>query len=154
MFAPDEELLDIWRAEHYERSWHRAEAVKVFKRIRSDKLKQEAARIKKSLIEEKGSCKICGYSFKPVLQIHHILPISQGGNNDTDNIICVCPTCHKTLHYMYSCAKPNRSDGVVDAMYSSMTIVQNDGNIRLYDVWAKYLEMLEEVSKYKKVHGC
>lgn len=153
MFTPDNELLDIWRAESYKNSGRRAEAIKVFKRIRSDKLKSEAARIKKSLIEEKGSCKICGYSFKPVLQIHHILPISRGGNNDTDNIICVCPTCHKTLHYMYACTKPSRSDGVVDAIFSSPAIMRNDGSVRMLDVWYTYCEMLGEVIKYKKSHG-
>lgn len=153
MFTPDNELLDIWRAESYKNSGRRAEAVKVFKRIRSDKLKADAAQLKKKLIDKKGACEICGFSFKPVLQIHHILPISQCGNNDIDNIICVCPTCHKTLHYMYSCSKKNHSDGVVDAMFSSPMLTRDDGSVKIYSIWSSYLTRYREVIEYKKSHG-
>lgn len=76
--------------------------IKNAKAIRMMALKSDAQRIKKSIISEKGKCEICGFDYKPILQIHHIVPISEYGNNQQDNIICVCPNCHKTLHHIYS----------------------------------------------------
>lgn len=54
--------------------------------------------IKKDLINEKGSCEICGYDFKSILQIHHIKPVSLGGTNKKSNLIILCPNCHKIIH--------------------------------------------------------
>ncbi len=30
--------------------------------------------------------------------IHHIIALNLGGNNDSSNMICVCPNCHRRLH--------------------------------------------------------
>lgn len=30
--------------------------------------------------------------------IHHILPLSKGGPDSRDNMICLCPTCHRKFH--------------------------------------------------------
>lgn len=30
--------------------------------------------------------------------IHHILPLSKGGPDRRDNMICLCPTCHRKFH--------------------------------------------------------
>jgi predicted HNH restriction endonuclease len=59
-------------------------------------------------------CQICGTQIKkigwkstipPVKQynylmadIHHIIPLHQGGKDSSENMICVCPNCHKRLH--------------------------------------------------------
>lgn len=59
-------------------------------------------RIKEELIEEKGACAICYYDFKPVLQIHHIKPVSLGGGDHLDNLLLLCPNCHKFIHAIYS----------------------------------------------------
>ena len=66
-----------------------------------DNRRNESNRIKKSLVSNNSKCEVCGYEFAPVLQIHHIVPISQGGDNRSENIVCLCPNCHKTLHYIY-----------------------------------------------------
>ena len=63
--------------------------------------RNESNRIKKRLVSNNSKCEVCGYEFAPVLQIHHIVPISQGGDNRSENIVCLCPNCHKTLHYIY-----------------------------------------------------
>lgn len=76
--------------------------IKNAKLIRTRALKSEAQKIKRSVISEIGKCEICGFDYKPVLQIHHIVPVSEFGNNQRDNIICVCPNCHKTLHHIYT----------------------------------------------------
>ena len=37
------------------------------------------------------------YNTSP-LDIHHILPISEAGTNDPDNLICLCRNCHGRFH--------------------------------------------------------
>lgn len=50
------------------------------------------------LIEEVGECEICRYDYKAILQIHHITPLSLGGNDELENLVILCPNCHKTIH--------------------------------------------------------
>lgn len=42
-------------------------------------------------------CSICGWN-ESTCDIHHIIPKSKGGNNDNDNLIIVCPNCHRIIH--------------------------------------------------------
>ncbi|MFZ4858505.1 MAG: HNH endonuclease [Desulfuromonadaceae bacterium] len=35
----------------------------------------------------------------PYLEAHHITPIALGGTDDLDNLLALCPNCHKKLHY-------------------------------------------------------
>lgn len=45
----------------------------------------------------KATCAICGWN-EARCDIHHIVPKSKGGTNDMDNLICVCPNCHRLCH--------------------------------------------------------
>lgn len=46
--------------------------------------------------EEHGTrCRICGAS--PVVY-HHLIPLSDGGTNESGNIIALCTRCHKLVH--------------------------------------------------------
>jgi hypothetical protein len=45
---------------------------------------------------KKTSCEICGSSNK--LSVHHIVPVSWGGETSADNSITLCPVCHKKAH--------------------------------------------------------
>jgi len=31
-------------------------------------------------------------------EIHHRVPIAQGGNSLLGNLVCLCPDCHKEVH--------------------------------------------------------
>lgn len=42
-------------------------------------------------------CMRCGWSEGP-RDIHHILPVSEGGKNLLSNLICLCPNCHRLAH--------------------------------------------------------
>ncbi|MER2598448.1 MAG: HNH endonuclease [Caldilineales bacterium] len=42
-------------------------------------------------------CRMCG-AFGVLQELHHIVPESQGGSNQPDNLISVCKTCHRALH--------------------------------------------------------
>jgi len=44
-------------------------------------------------------CARCGYDdFPQILQIHHVVPVSIGGNNAISNLIILCPNCHRLYH--------------------------------------------------------
>lgn len=49
-----------------------------------------------------GQCEICKFNLVPLLEIHHILPLQQGGDNSLDNITCLCPNCHTIIHKFIS----------------------------------------------------
>ncbi|MDE0156497.1 MAG: HNH endonuclease [Gammaproteobacteria bacterium] len=35
----------------------------------------------------------------PFLEIHHIVQLSQGGPDTSENTVALCPNCHRHLHY-------------------------------------------------------
>jgi 5-methylcytosine-specific restriction endonuclease McrA len=35
----------------------------------------------------------------PYLEVHHIIPLSEGGDDTVDNAIALCPNCHRQAHY-------------------------------------------------------
>lgn len=60
------------------------------------------------IIAYSGKCALCGWQLAPVpflfrkkyyasygLEMHHIVPVSEGGTAEWDNLILVCPNCHK-----------------------------------------------------------
>ena len=50
-------------------------------------------------IKSRKKCKLCGVKkHGKNFEIHHKIPVSQGGENDYKNLILVCPDCHKKLH--------------------------------------------------------
>lgn len=42
-------------------------------------------------------CSLCGWN-KSTLDIHHILPKCEGGSDDYNNLILICPNCHRLCH--------------------------------------------------------
>ena len=53
------------------------------------------------ILEENSECSICGYNIKEVLELHHIVPVGEGGDLIAhDNIIVLCPNCHSVIHYL------------------------------------------------------
>jgi hypothetical protein len=51
------------------------------------------------LARDKYTCQYCKNKRKDVrLQVHHILPISNGGSNQPNNLIVLCKSCHDDLH--------------------------------------------------------
>ena len=52
---------------------------------------------RKHLINKYGNaCKFCGYT--GMLEVHHIIPVCDGGTNDLDNLILLCELCHCEAH--------------------------------------------------------
>lgn len=48
------------------------------------------------VIKVKNRCEICSEPYG--LDVHHIIPRSEGGPNKERNLIVVCPTCHRRAH--------------------------------------------------------
>ena len=58
-----------------------------------------------------GRCPICGRGkelampktiIEGVFEVHHIIPVSEIGDNPVPNdmnVITLCPTCHRAVHY-------------------------------------------------------
>lgn len=42
-------------------------------------------------------CELCGEGGL-TLDIHHTLPLSEGGNNELSNLKLLCPNCHRRMH--------------------------------------------------------
>ena len=36
--------------------------------------------------------------FTPVDEVHHIIPVSQGGTNKENNLMSLCKSCHNKIH--------------------------------------------------------
>lgn len=45
-------------------------------------------------------CVICGWQEAP-RDVHHIIPVSQGGKNDPSNLVTLCPNHHRMAHYNF-----------------------------------------------------
>ena len=51
--------------------------------------------IMRQLLDEVEQCELCGS--KRNLEAHHIIPVSVGGPDESDNLIVVCGSCHSKL---------------------------------------------------------
>jgi HNH endonuclease len=68
--------------------------------IRSDQVQKAA------VAASGGKCGDCKQDapFKtsggePFLEVHHIVPLGKGGADTLDNVIALCPNCHRSRHY-------------------------------------------------------
>lgn len=52
--------------------------------------------IRRQAIKKYGNiCELCKYNFD--IETHHIIPKKEGGNHEIDNLIVVCPNCHRLI---------------------------------------------------------
>lgn len=42
-------------------------------------------------------CELC-YAKDTKLDVHHVIPVEEGGTDDQDNLVCLCRHCHKVIH--------------------------------------------------------
>lgn len=60
-----------------------------------------------ALRQASGICQDCHqpapfinrFTNKPFLEVHHIISLAQGGSDTLDNLIALCPNCHRKRHY-------------------------------------------------------
>jgi HNH endonuclease len=61
---------------------------------------------REAIIASAGICGDCKQEapFKtseglPFLEVHHVVPLAKGGADKLDNVIALCPNCHRKRHY-------------------------------------------------------
>lgn len=54
---------------------------------------------KETLLRDKNICQKCGYSALRYMQVHHILFRRNGGHDGVDNLITLCNSCHRLVHW-------------------------------------------------------
>jgi 5-methylcytosine-specific restriction enzyme A len=54
-----------------------------------------------------GICQLCSLpapfrnrNGEPFLEIHHIVPLAEGGSDTIDNVCALCPNCHRKMHLL------------------------------------------------------
>ena len=71
----------------------------------SNPIKRSAAIRANALIRAKGKCESCNSPAPfetpdgPYLEGHHIERLADGGADSVDNVIALCPNCHRKAHY-------------------------------------------------------
>lgn len=99
-------------------------ARKLSKSKRLEKLKKSITKPKRKIVSQfvfqrnpyvvaevleraNGICEKCGkrapflkdIDGSPFLEVHHIIPLAEGGNDTIENAIALCPNCHRHAHY-------------------------------------------------------
>ena len=44
-----------------------------------------------------NECELC-CARDTKLDVHHVIPVEEGGTDDQDNLVCLCRHCHKVIH--------------------------------------------------------
>lgn len=57
-------------------------------------------RIRDRYVREHPLCEMCEVDGRltPTDEVHHILPVSQGGTHDRNNLMSLCKSCHNKIH--------------------------------------------------------
>lgn len=66
---------------------------------------------------QEDRCEVCGGRFKTrsdgwYSEVHHILPLSIDGPDLSENMVVVCPTCHKKFHHAPDAEVRNMGSGL------------------------------------------
>lgn len=64
------------------------------------------------LKQSNGICEVCDSPApftksdgEPYLEVHHVLPLAEGGSDTVSNTVAICPNCHMMLHYSFETIK-------------------------------------------------
>ena len=52
------------------------------------------------LRRDRARCQACGISSRPVLAIHHVIPVALGGRDALSNLTTLCANCHRIVHWL------------------------------------------------------
>ena len=120
-----------------------ADAVKIVKKQRHKCIYSDISARKETIVKNHGcKCDICGFDYKPLLHIHHILPIKMFGDNRDRNIACLCPNCHKIMHKTYELTKKDSTMGFTKLL---SWINKNYGE----KAYKRYCDMLDTFSELR-----
>lgn len=57
-------------------------------------------RIRDAYVKQHPVCEMCKKRgiHTSTQEVHHIIPLAEGGSNDWDNLMSLCKSCHSRLH--------------------------------------------------------
>ncbi|MFA1624403.1 HNH endonuclease [Rhizobium mongolense] len=61
--------------------------------------------VAEALFQAKGTCGSCGSKAPferrctPYLEVHHVKPLAEGGDDTLENAVALCPNCHREAHF-------------------------------------------------------
>ena len=76
-------------------------------RVHIDRIRRNQNLVRQVKLIRENTCQICairlGTENSPYSEVHHIRPLGDPhiGEDILENMICVCPNCHKKLDYLY-----------------------------------------------------
>ncbi|MDM5225008.1 NUDIX domain-containing protein [Cytobacillus sp. NJ13] len=78
--------------------------------VTSTQFKRNPDVIAEVLERAKGICEKCrkpapfvrANDFSPYLEVHHLRPLSEGGEDTVENAVALCPNCHREYHHAAS----------------------------------------------------
>lgn len=79
--------------------------------VNVSRLRNEISTVKTEIVKAFNErCFVCGFDCTPILAIHHIQHLSNGGDNQPDNLIPLCPNCHAIVHKIIREVDPLNGD--------------------------------------------
>lgn len=87
------------------RQWRKTKTGKLLMRVAQAKLRAgqigspgtfTAADVERQYAAQAGRCWHCGKALEGNYHIDHLRPLSRGGTNSANNIVCACPFCNKS----------------------------------------------------------
>lgn len=87
-----------------------------YRSLYASSIRKEASKIRYGMIRTSCSdkCFICGNNDFGSLEQHHILPVNDFGDNDPNNLIALCKSCHGLVHKAYKPLQGNNKKIVDD----------------------------------------
>ena len=89
------------------------------------------------LLEFNNKCVACNLEIKEILEVHHLLPVSMGGNNELYNLAVLCPNCHRILHLW------------LDQKGGDKKVNKYHGNQISYEVYKNLSQLLSRAIRYR-----
>ena len=82
---------------------------KTYIQVVSKQVKRDQEGVLYALSRAKGICDLCGNAApflkkdgEPYLECHHVKWLSNGGTDTIDNVVALCPNCHRECHVINS----------------------------------------------------
>jgi hypothetical protein len=63
-------------------------------------LKVSGHTIAEVYLRDQRKCQSCGITARPVLAIHHVVPVHLGGIDHLSNLTILCANCHRIVHWL------------------------------------------------------
>lgn len=106
-----------------EQEYYSIDDIKAFEGYKIDRLILSSARNQKITKERKAldnnACQVCGFSMvitgRSVIECHHLHPLSETGEVETtiNDLISLCPTCHRIAHLRNPPYTPQEINNIV-----------------------------------------